>query len=156
MIGRRLRHLNGSAVRLPNGALLSIAGKPPKGPWVGMGFSLLVLAARENQPWASSFPGVRVLHVPLVDLGGTFTPRMEKAAVAASRTVARYLAAGKNVMVTCELGLNRSSLIAAMALARLGMGRERVVRLVRQLRLGGLNNLRFVRMVRHQPLTRVA
>jgi protein-tyrosine phosphatase len=150
--------VSASAVRLPNGAVLAIGGKPPTGPWLGVGsFSLLVLAAKENQPAASRFPGVRVLHVPLTDYGGPFTPAQRAAALRASLVVAKALAAGKNVMVTCELGLNRSSLIAGMALARLGMPRERVVKLVRRLRsFAALNNGRFARMVREEPLTRVA
>lgn len=150
------RALAGSSVRLPNGAVLAITGKPPPGPWLGMHFSLLVLAAKQHQPSSRRFPGLRVLHVPLPDHRRALTPAERTAVLRASRVVARELAAGRSVMVTCEIGLNRSAVITSMALVRLGMPREKVVRLVRRMRWGALNNPRFARMVREEKLTRVA
>lgn len=157
MKGHSLKSLQASAIRLRRGGLLAIGGKPPTGPWLGMHFDLLVLAAKEVQPPSSKFPGLRVIHVPLADGLRDLPPDQHLAVLAASREVAKTLAAGKSVLVTCEVGLNRSALIASLALMRFGYSPERAMALVRRLRFGALNNPRFVSAVRRArgKLTRV-
>ena len=91
--------------------------RPPVGPWVrSAGFDVLVLAAEEYQPHDRSFPGVAVIHAPLKD--GPVTDRSRKTIRNASRLVHAYLAAGKSVLVTCNMGLNRSGVIAATSIRR--------------------------------------
>lgn len=86
---------------------------PPPGPELrARGFDLLVLAAEEIQPPAWAFPGVRVIYAPSDD--SSHIP--ESTAHPAAQEVARYLRAGKRVLVTCAAGLNRSGLISALAL----------------------------------------
>lgn len=151
------RHLRVSTIRLSNGATLAIGGKPVEGPWLAAGgYKLLVLAARQHQPPASRFPGVRVLPCPLPDKLSGLSPAERRMAVRCSKIAARYLAEGKNVMFTCEVGLNRSDFIAVMAMIRLGVRRERAIRIARKMRMGALNNPRFVRIIHTEPLTRVA
>jgi hypothetical protein len=151
------RHLRVSAIRLSNGAMLAIGGKPVEGPWLAAGgYKMLVLAAKQHQPPDLRFPGVRVVHCPLPDKITGLSPVEHRAVVRCSKLAARYLADGKSVMFTCEVGLNRSALIATMALRRLGMSRDRAIRIVRKMRLGALNNPRFVRIVKTEPLSRVA
>lgn len=134
-------------LRLSNGAILVVGGSPPPGPWLGGCFSLLVLTAKQYQPPAGSFPGVRVLHVPLSDNGGPLNTDEQRAAIRASGVVAQYLARGKNVVVTCQMGLNRSALVSSLALVRLGVDRASAVRALRSIRFGALNNRYFEHMV---------
>ncbi len=157
MKGRSLKSLQASAIRLRRGGLLAIGGSPPTGPWLGMHFDLLVLAAKEVQPPSWKFPGLRVIHVPLADGLHELPMEQHLAVLAASREVAKTLAAGKSVLVTCQAGLNRSALIATLALMRLGYSPNKATALVRRLRTGALNNPRFVATVRaaQGKLTRV-
>lgn len=79
------------------------------------GFDVLVLCAREYQPEAKAFPGVEVAHAPFDDRA-----RLSKqellVPVGAARKVARRIREGKRVLVTCQMGRNRSAFVAALAL----------------------------------------
>lgn len=79
-------------------------------------FDTLVLCAEEIQPDRLAFEGL-VIRCPLPDaeLSNAELTR----ALLASRAVADALARGDRVLVTCHMGLNRSALVAALALARL-------------------------------------
>jgi len=89
-------------------------------------FDALVLTAREWQMPSTRFP-VDVLRVPLLDgvwlHGRAVTPPMTREeiriAVDAGKQVAHWLSQGKRVLVTCWMGLNRSSLVAALAVLTL-------------------------------------
>jgi protein-tyrosine phosphatase len=80
------------------------------------GFEVLVLAAGENQH-AELYTGLEVICAP-----GDDDARPERlkrflpAWMSAAEAVADRLADGKNVLVTCMAGLNRSGMITAMAL----------------------------------------
>jgi protein-tyrosine phosphatase len=87
-------------------------------------FDVLWLTTEEYQPPGDAFPGVDVHRVKLnddpdkrLDLDA-----LEKA-MHAGRKVAREVADGKRVLVTCARGLNRSAFVAAIALMTLGQGR---------------------------------
>lgn len=75
----------------------------------------LVLCAQEIQPTTLAFHG-RVLRCPLPDAKLT-VPELHRA-VGTSNVVARELASGKVVLVTCAQGRNRSALVAALALGQ--------------------------------------
>lgn len=97
---------------------LAQGGCPSVGPWVrAYGFDTLVLAAEEYQPSAESFPGVRVVHVPLDD--AVPTERDKRAISAAGHFVAVEVSRGHRVLVTCQAGRNRSGIIVAVALRHL-------------------------------------
>lgn len=86
---------------------------PPRGPALRrLGFDVLVLAARENQNPGAMYPGVRVLHVPLVDRREVPVEEAHQMA----RRVAAAVRAGHKVLVTCMAGWNRSGLVTALAL----------------------------------------
>lgn len=107
------------------------------------GFDAIVLCAEEYQP--TDFPGVRVLHVPLDDARPT--PEEWLRANVAARDVASLLRAGKRVLVTCWQGRNRSGLVVALALRRMGMTGQQAVERVRSRRAGALTNPHFVEAI---------
>ena len=81
------------------------------------GFSILVLCAEEHQPESRRFPGLEaVIHAPNDDNGLTMSPSERSIALRAAALVARYVRDGKNVLVTCRAGRNRSGLVVALAL----------------------------------------
>lgn len=76
-------------------------------------FDTLVLCAQEIQPKVIAFRGT-VLRYPIPD--GELTPPQTRLALAAGRQVANALHGGKTVLVTCAMGINRSALVAGLAL----------------------------------------
>jgi protein-tyrosine phosphatase len=87
-------------------------------------FDVLWLTTKEYQPESDAFPGVDVHRVKLDDDPdkGLDLDAIRKA-VHAGRRVAREVAEGKRVLVTCARGLNRSAFVAGIALMTLGQGR---------------------------------
>jgi protein-tyrosine phosphatase len=119
---------------------------PPAGGDVARaGFSLLVLAALGPEyprpPTSASYPGVRVLHVPLDDNFELVTADEGRRAIAAAREVAMWARSGHRVLVTCHLGRNRSGLISALAVRLLtGLSPMRAIARVQSQRSGALRN----------------
>lgn len=84
------------------------------------GVKLLVLCAKEIQPRSALFGfrgSCRVLHAGVDD--ARLTPLEVLTVKAAAVEVARSVADGRKTLVTCHMGLNRSSLVAALAMLRL-------------------------------------
>ena len=123
--------------------------KPPKGEALRKaGVHVLVLAADEYQPGAKDFPGVRVIHCPLFD---QLDQTVEDIAnmILVSHEVSDCLAKGSTVLSTCQMGLNRSGVISALALCNLGVEPERAIGAVRKARgRYALSNKTFERIVR--------
>jgi hypothetical protein len=131
---------------------LAIGSKPPIGR--PLPFDVLVLTAWEvikfYPGYASpeSFPGTRVLYVPLDD--ATIPLSEATRALDAGRKVATYVRHGKRVLVTCNQGRNRSGLVTAFALMDLGYPSTESVRRIRKARGDdALSNDFFVRLL-HQ------
>ena len=108
-------------------------GIPRQGGWLHHhGFATLVLAAEEEQPPADRFPGVRVVRFPLDD---DLVPWSRPQLAALRRLtveLAREVRLDRRVLVTCQMGLNRSGLIVAATLMRLtGATADEVIGLVR-------------------------
>lgn len=76
-------------------------------------FDVLALCAQEFQPAQLRFTG-RVLRIPIPD--ARLTDAELRRALHGGQLVGRELAAGRRVLVTCRAGLNRSALVAALAL----------------------------------------
>jgi protein-tyrosine phosphatase len=77
---------------------------------------VLVLCARELQPDRVAFHG-RLIRCPIPD---DALDHAELArAVLAAKVVSDALLAGQRVLVTCSAGINRSALVASLALARI-------------------------------------
>jgi len=127
---------------------LFIGSRPPPGyyRWLGV----IVLCAKEFQPPTWAYPGVTILHAPLDDdPTRAMTDHEITIAVTNGGTVSRYLHAGHRVLATCHMGLNRSALIAGLAMQRaFDMTAEEVVEQIRGQRgSSALGNPNFVRLL---------
>jgi protein-tyrosine phosphatase len=128
---------------------LFVGSKPAPGRHEG--FDTIVLAAMEYQPRAELFPGAEVIHVPLDDAPNR--PLREDEIVDATKAgsrVARRLRAGRRVLVSCAMGLNRSGLVAALAMHEaFGMRADEIIMRLRQTRgVWALSNPNFERLLR--------
>jgi protein-tyrosine phosphatase len=95
-------------------------------------FDILVLCAQEIQPSQTAFHG-RVLRCPIPD--GDLTHAELTRAVQTAMAVGDALVAGKRALVTCSAGINRSALVAGLALARITrMASNDIVDLMRRRR----------------------
>ena len=123
---------------------------PPRGGLVASeGFDVLILCASEVQPKDEDFPGVQVVHAPFDDVD--ISRGALEQALRASNTAAEYHREGKDVLVTCAAGMNRSGLVVALTIHRLmGWSGDACVHMVRVRRRPGfkdlpaLNNQSFV------------
>lgn len=92
--------------------------RPPEGPALASyGYGAVVFCAKEWQPDVSRFPGIRVIYAPNDDDYSRGPTRKELTlALRAAREVAQLVARGVRVLVSCQMGLNRSGLVSALAL----------------------------------------
>lgn len=93
---------------------LWVGGKPPFDRDLPE-FDVLVLCAKELQPARVAFHG-RVLRCPLPD--DALDHQELARAVLSAKAVGDHLLRGQRALVTCHMGLNRSALVAGLALAR--------------------------------------
>jgi protein-tyrosine phosphatase len=108
------------------------------------GFDTLVLCAKEYQPPSVIFPGIKVIKAPNDDSGKPLSDDEKRIALAAADVVAKDVANGKNVLVTCMQGRNRSGLVVAIAIVKLtGMSGKSTVKLIKNLRKNALTNPSF-------------
>jgi len=127
---------------------LYISSKPSHGRYA---VDVIVLAADEYQPHATRFPGSQVIHAPFDDAPWRNMRADEIVnAVRAGETVAAHLRAGRRVLVTCALGLNRSSLIAGIAMHKVyGIGADEIIARIRRARgEWALSNPNFEKLLR--------
>ena len=126
-----------------------IGSKPPPGRHEGI--DAIVLAAMEYQPPAHLFPETEVIHAPLDDAPGrAMTPDEIAIATKAAKRVARLLRSGRRVLSTCQMGLNRSSLVAALAMHDVfDMSADEIISRVRRARgVWALSNPNFEKLLR--------
>jgi protein-tyrosine phosphatase len=110
----------------------------------------IILCAQEYQPLANWFPGAAVLHAPFDDDSSRpMTTKEVTTAVQAGQAVARQLRAGGKVLVTCFAGLNRSALVAGLALIEWRrLSPNAVIMLIRAARgPNALSNVRFIELL---------
>lgn len=109
-------------------------------------FDVLVLCAQEFQPAQLGF-GRRLIRVPMPDARLT-DPELRRA-LQGGQLVGRELAAGRRVLVTCRAGLNRSALVAALALGVMTRAKASEVIEVIRARRGAqaLGNPHFVEVI---------
>jgi protein-tyrosine phosphatase len=115
------------------------------------GFDVLVLAAEEWQPHPNAYPGVEVIHVPLVDAGKPLSESAWYHAVETGKRVARRLRQDKRVLTTCYAGLNRSGIVNVLAMYDMtGAPGKKLVDVVQRMRPGALSNPHFVEVARRR------
>lgn len=124
---------------------LWVGSAPPIGYHVSHhGFSHLVLTAQEYQPWMSCWGRVSVIHAPFDDNGTPMKKEEQTIALRAGIQVARAVRNGYKVLSTCHMGLNRSSLVAAIAMVvGLGHSPDQAVQLIRAARGKGACRNRY-------------
>jgi hypothetical protein len=130
--------------------------RPPPGPALRRaGFGMLVLCAVEHQPPADQFPGVTVVRARIDDSGRPMEQREWLEALRASNVAAHAVRAGRAVLTTCAMGLNRSGLVNALTLCRLTrMGGRDAAALIRRRRAHALSNRYFVAALATVPRRR--
>ncbi len=100
-----------------------------------------VLCARVVQPEMANFHG-RVINCPMQD--GFLTEAELRLALHTSASVSSALAGKQRVLVTCAMGLNRSALVAGLALGRFTrLSAEQIIALIKKRRAGSLYNQHF-------------
>ena len=93
-------------------------------------FDVLVLCALEYQPNPVAFHG-QVMRCPLPD--AQLTDHQVAHALMVARAVATSLTSGRRVLISCANGLNRSTLVAALALMLVTrMGADELVELIQR------------------------
>ncbi len=105
----------------------------------------------EYQLPAAVFHGVEVIHAPLDDDPSRPLRQDEiETAINTGRRVARRLRAGRRVLSSCAMGLNRSAIVAAIAIHEVyGMSADEIIRLIRRARgPWALSNPNFERLLR--------
>lgn len=109
-------------------------GSAPEPGYYGGRFDVIVLTSLEYQPPAYGFPGVIVRRFPFNDTGRPSDEDWREAWRAAS-AVAHDVSVGRRVLISCNMGRNRSALVAALAIHMLtGMSGARAGRIVRDRR----------------------
>jgi len=115
-------------------------------PGMALPFDAVVLAACGHQPPGKRIFGPRaeVVRVPLTDGGMPLSPRDLDRALRAAVWIGKTHESGKRLLVTCEMGWNRSGLLVALALVFEGYSADAAVMLVRQARgRAALGNAHF-------------
>lgn len=128
---------------LPTGNATRIAQKLWQGsapacrtPLKSTGFDVLVLTAKEHQLSASCFPDMRVIHAELDDSGPPPTHRELRDAHRAALEASELWRRGARVLVTCQMGVNRSGLVTALILRHaLGISGKEARRIVQAARV---------------------
>jgi hypothetical protein len=155
---RRRRKLAAGDLDITNITPPSEGGRGRAGPrrslWVGAQppfdrdlpeFDVLVLCARELQPDQVAFHG-RLMRCPLPD--SVLTTQELHQALLTAKAIAEALIARRRVLVTCAAGINRSPLVASLALARVTrMSADELVRVMRSRRPRALYNPHFVEIL---------
>lgn len=114
--------MNLDAHEVYDGAHLWVGSVPPRGRRLAeLGFTHVVLCAESFQFPASDFDGVDVVHCPYEDMDGPMRGSTMALVFVAARAVAESVKGGGTVLVTCAAGINRSALVAALAMQMLGI-----------------------------------
>jgi protein-tyrosine phosphatase len=110
---------------------LWVGGRPPFDRDLPM-FDVLVLCARELQPEHLAFHG-QVIRCPLPD--DALSMAEVRLALETAKLVARALIDRRHILVTCSAGINRSALVASLALSNVTrLSGDALIRIMRQRR----------------------
>lgn len=141
---------------------LYIGRRPPSDHKLGLVFDWIVLCAYEIQKRLGEFGRARVLHVPLDDTDRKKPTEHEKQlAIEAARVIADQVATGKNALITCREGRNRSSWVTALTMINLGWKADDAIAKIRHIikdcrGLDALTNEHFVEHIKQYDPRRAA
>ncbi len=126
---------------------LHIGGHPPAR-LREYGFDLVVLCALEDMRRRD----IQTIYVGLIDVEDPMEPAALDRALQAARQINDARRLGKRVLVTCQAGVNRSALVAAMALIQSGWTVSGAIERIRDRReppigMMPLENERFVKIL---------
>ena len=110
-------------------------------------FTHIVLCAEQWQFPASDFPGATVIHCPYEDDDSVMSGRTMALVFATARAVAEARENAGKVLVTCAAGLNRSALVAGLAMVIGGVDGPDAVKMIRENRPGALYNSHFAKLL---------
>jgi len=118
---------------------LWVGGLPTDPEAVDKNFDVLVLAAKSHQDIfpVHKYPKTKVIHVPLDDepFSPNPPPKEDVAkALKAGLEVHEANSKGKKVLVTCQAGVNRSALVAGLAMVVGGLNADHVINRIRKRR----------------------
>jgi protein-tyrosine phosphatase len=151
----RSRATNGASRIVPR---LWMGPRPPEGRALAQaGFDVLVLCAMEYQPSSLWFPYVHVVYAGIDD--AVLTDLDRDRAIQASTKILGFMRTGKRVLVTCNQGRNRSGLVVALTLMRMGCTDEQAIQFIRERRHhpdGVLVNPSFVEYLQQRPMRRAS
>jgi protein-tyrosine phosphatase len=127
--------------------------RPSKGSALRLaGFDALVLCAGEFQPDAGAFPGMRVHHAPLDDHQYRITDDEWMQIISAAEFAMSNIHRNRRVLVTCQMGWNRSGIVNGVAVMMLtGCKADEAVRQIRRKRSKGLSNRSFAKQLNILP-----
>jgi hypothetical protein len=131
---------------------LCVGPFPPQGRTVAdEGFDLLLLCAAELQEAGQhDYPGVEIWHCGYDD--GPLSTELASILESLALDVAHAWNAGRRILITCALGLNRSVLVAALAYRWLsGCSGKHALEVARAARAGSLYNPSFARYLEELP-----
>lgn len=113
---------------------LWVGGLPTDPEAVDKNFDVLVLAAKQFQDVfpVHKYPGTKVIHVPLEDAKPT--AKEKQLALKAGIEVFEHNQKGRKVLVTCAAGVNRSAMIAGLAMVIGGLSAEHAINRIRKRR----------------------
>ena len=121
------------------------------------GFDVVVFSAMELQPKRFRPPqGKTVILIPMDDTEySPITLDDDRKLREISRSLARHIRAGRKVLTTCAQGRNRSGLLSALTIVRLGHASpDKAIQLVKRKRNApsgeALTNIMFERYIRMQ------
>lgn len=100
---------------------LWVGSKPPKGEFLYKNnYTHVVLCCPDYQLPAKDFPNVNVIHCPFEDNYNIMNNTTMVLVFVTAKLIAETHKNGGKILVTCYAGLNRSALLAALALRILG------------------------------------
>lgn len=96
---------------------LYVGAFPAPGDILPRNFDTIVFCAKDFQPPKEEYPGIEIIRARMVD--DELTAQQEVIARQAALAIAQRVRDGKQVLVTCAAGINRSAFIAAVTLVML-------------------------------------
>lgn len=116
------------------------------------GFDVVVFSAMELQPKLRPPKGKTVFLVPMDDTEyRPITHEDAKKLLDIARKLARHVRGGRKVLTTCAQGRNRSGLLSALTLVKLGHRPDRAIQMVKSKRRApsgeALTNIMFERFI---------